>query len=810
MRRWIRRLVPLLALAPLAGAAFVLHRELRAYGYEDVRHAVHAIGPRNVIVALALTALSHLLLTGYDTLALRYLGREMPYRRTALASFLGYVFSHNIGLSVLGGTAPRYRLYSAWGLAPGDIALVVGFTAVTFWLGILSVVGGTLAFDATTLTAPLHIGIGLGRGIGLGALAVVVAYAATTAYRSRPLEVRGWSIPVPTPSIALAQVVIGIVDWVVAAGVLYVLLRPAYAPSFPHFVGLFALAQLAGVGSHVPGGLGVFETVMLLGLSPRAPAPGLVGALLAYRVVYYLLPLVVATAVLASFEARRTHARLAPQLAVAGRWLSEMAPQVLAVATFVTGTVLLFTGAARRHAGRLGWLQNLLPLPVLELSHFLASIVGLGLVLLASLGALVPARREFYRRASVLDERFTVGWAVAVCAALAASVWLGFFVHRHTGYSHELWWDFSFFGDAPRFLRATVGVVVAALVASVWHLMRPAPLRAVPPDADSLGAARAIVEASPVASSRLALLGDKTFLFADDRRAFIMYSVVGRSCVAMGDPVGPPASCGELVWQFVELCDQHDTWPVFYEAGPSALPLYLEAGLTPLKFGEEARVLLRDFTLEGSKHKQQRWILRTMDRQGVTFEVRPPADVPALLPELQVISDAWLREKHTREKGFSLGCFNVDYLRQFPVALVRHEGEIVAFANLWCAADREEVCPDLMRQTRSAPSGVMEYLFLRIIGWAQEEGYRWCGLGMAPLAGLESRAVAPLWNRVGALAFRYGEQFYNFQGLRQFKEKFCPEWRPRYLVYPGGIVLPRVLANVAALVSGGLRGIVAK
>jgi phosphatidylglycerol lysyltransferase len=104
----------------------------------------------------------------------------------------------------------------------------------------------------------------------------------------------------------------------------------------------------------------------------------------------------------------------------------------------------------------------------------------------------------------------------------------------------------------------------------------------------------------------------------------------------------------------------------------------------------------------------------------------------------------------------------------------------------------------------------MEYLFLRLMLWAQAERYHWFNLGMAPLAGLQARDSAPLWNRLGALAFEYGEHFYNFQGLRRFKDKFDPQWRPKYLVYPGGIMLPRVLANVAALVSGGLRGVVAK
>ena len=238
---------------------------------------------------------------------------------------------------------------------------------------------------------------------------------------------------------------------------------------------------------------------------------------------------------------------------------------------------------------------------------------------------------------------------------------------------------------------------------------------------------------------------------------------------------------------------------MFYEASAAALPIYLEAGLTPLKFGEEALVSLASFSHGGQARKQQRYVLQARSSAtAATFEVCQPAAVPPLLPELGAVSDTWLREKRTREKGFSLGNFDPDYLAQCPVAVVRWKGEIVAFANLWCAGERTEVSPDLMRYLRAAPPSAMEYLFLKILLWAKDEGYAWLNLGMAPLAGLEARAAAPLWNRVGALAFRYGEQFYNFQGLRQFKNKFDPEWRPKYLVYTGGLALPRVLANVAA------------
>ncbi len=668
--------------------------------------------------------------------------------------------------------------------------------------------------------------------------------------RTQPFLIRGWEFALPTPGIGLLQLIVSTVDWAMVAAVLYVLLPASATVSYWHFVGLFVVAQVLGVSSHVPGGLGIFETIMLLALSHSAPGAAIVGSLLAFRAIYYLLPLVIATGLVGAHEALQRRDWFGEVGAMVGRWAPEIAPRVLAVTTFLGGTILLLSGATPAANSWLGFFQDFVPLPVMELSHFLGSLAGLGLVLLASgmqrrvdaayhmsvvfllsaavlsllkglkyeesfvllvmLAALLPCRRYFYRRTSIVGERFTPGWTIAAVLVIGSSIWLGFFVQRHYEYSKELWWQFSFSGDAPRFLRASVGVVAGALFFGVAHLLRPARAPTVVPDAAIMQVVRDLVSRSPQASACLALLGDKSFVFSDDHHGFIMYAVSGRSCVSMGDPVGPADCHAELVWRFRELCDRWDTCPVFYEALAANLPLYLDLGLYPLKFGEEARVPLGNFSLEGSGRKAQRYIVRRIERDGGSFEVVAQEVVPDLLSHLKLISDDWLAARRTREKGFSLGCFDEQYLCEFPVALVRVNGAAVAFANLWCSGEQEEISPDLIRHSSAAPPSVMEYLFLKIILWAQSRGYRWCNLGMAPLAGLESHALAPLWHRLGALAYLYGEPFYNFQGLRQFKQKFDPEWRPKYLVCPGGLLVPRVLANVASLVSGGLRGVVSK
>ena len=160
----------------------------------------------------------------------------------------------------------------------------------------------------------------------------------------------------------------------------------------------------------------------------------------------------------------------------------------------------------------------------------------------------------------------------------------------------------------------------------------------------------------------------------------------------------------------------------------------------------------------------------------------------------------WPKRRLT-EKGFSLGFFDAPYLSRFPCAVVRDAGRIVAFANLWCGARREELSIDVMRSIPDSLPDVMEYLLIELMLWGRQERYRWFNLGMAPLSGVDDRPLAPLWNRAVHLAYSHGDRFYSFEGLRKYKEKFHPVWQPKYLASPGGIALPRILTDLTALIA---------
>ena len=846
LKRLAPFLKPLLILALFAVALRVLHDTLAEYRYRQVIGYINTLPRHQLVLAVVLTLLSYLVMTGYDTLAFRYIRHPLPYFKIALASFIGYAFNNSVGLSGLVGGSLRFRLYNAWRLTAVEIAKVITFCTISFWLGFVLLGGFFFLATPPEIPPSIHLPFVSIRLLGIVLLLPAIAYVLWIAIRREPIRIKQWEFELPSARLFLAQVTTSCLDWILAAGVLYVLLPASLPLTFGRFFCIFLLAQIAGVASNVPGGLGVFEAIIIVFLAPFSSASAILGTLVVFRAIYYLLPLLAAILLLAIHEIVEKREGVARAWRIFGRWAPGLAPQLLAFTTFVGGAVLLFSGATPTLPGRLSFLRRNVPLPVVELSHFFGSITGAALLLLARglqrrldaayqitvgvlgagilfqlfkggdfeeaiilavmLFALVAARRHFYRKAALLNEGFGPGWITAIILVVITSAWLGFFSYKHVEYSRDLWWHFSFRADAPRFLRASVGVIGVLLLYSIQRLLRPAPQEPDPPRTEELERAAAIIENEKNSQTNLALLGDKPLLFSPSGRAFLMYGVEGRSWIAMGDPVGAEDEKQELVWQFRELCDLHMGWPVFYEVQRQNMHLYLDLGLTLLKIGEQGRVALENFSLEGSKRKWMRYTLRRVEAEGCRFEIIDPGPV---IEELRTISDSWLAEKRTREKGFSLGFFSEQYIRRCKVAVVRRGDRIVAFANLWEGAD-EELSGDLMRHLPDAPASVMDYMFINLILSSQQKGYRWFNLGMAPLSGLENRALGTLWSRVGALTYRFGENFYNFQGLRQYKEKFDPVWEPMYLASPGGLALPRILTNLAALISGGLRGVISK
>jgi len=835
------------ALLVAALAAAALRHLLAEIRWIDVRHAAAAIGPVRIGIAIALTIASYLLLTLYDVLALKAICRPLPYRTAALASFTSYTLSHNLGLALLTGGSARFRVYDQAGLSAAEIARVILLAGISFWMGVVVTGGAAIAVTGAAQSG-LPLPADIARLAGIAVLAATAGLLAWCGRNGRTLRIFGWSLPLPPARSGLLQIAVAAADLAVTSAALFVLL-PAAAPTlFPVLFIAYVCAVVVALVTHVPGGLGVFETVMLAML-PQIGQPELVAALLLFRAVYYLLPLVVAIAILTVAERRRW----TPAARFAGRGLRAVSygvvPQVMAALTFAGGLVLLLSGALPGLPHRLSALRHVVPLPFAETSHIAASLVGTALIMIAPglyrrqeaacitarfllvAGALFSlakgldyeeatlmaglalvlhaARGAFYRQSLLVRRPLSLEWLLAVGLAFGMSIALGLWAYRDVPYHDQLWWQFAWHGNAPRFLRATICAGLFMAAAGIWRLFLPA-ARPAAPDGDAEVAAAITRAAASRAESFLALTGDKRFLISAAGDAFLMYQVQDATWIAMGDPVGNPAAAPELMWQLRELADRAQGRVLFYQITPEALPVAIDMGLGLVKYGEEARIDLAAFTLDGPAAKSLRYADRRAEREGATFEVVERARVPALMAELREVSDEWLAGKKGPEKCFSVGRFGARYMARFDCAVVRCEGRIVAFANLWQTADRSELSIDLMRHVDNPPYGTMDFLMVRTMLWGRAQGFGWFSLGMAPLSGIERRRLSPAWARLGALLYRHGEAFYGFEGLREYKEKFGPQWEPRYIAGPRGLGLVRALVDLKRLVSGGRRSAAAR
>lgn len=840
---------------PLAGVGFfgvalwALHQSLQAHRYEDLVRALAALPRERLALSCVITVVGYMVLTGYDLLAMRFIRHAAALRDVATAALISGALGNNLGNTLLTGGAVRYWLYTSVGLSAAQITRVVLFCSLGFWLGYLFLGASMFMFEPIDVPPSLRIGAATTQPLGLLCLALLVGWIALCA-RGRPLALGAWRIEVPSPLLTLGQIAIASCDLCLMAAALYVLLPTGAGLGYAAFLPVFLVALIAGTASQIPGGLGVFEAVMVLLLSPRIDTRDLAAALLAFRGIYLILPLLIAVVFVGVRGGLRPRPGWPASLARRGRSLAEMAPQVLAAMAFVSGAVLLASGALPAAVGRLALVQRLFALPVIEASHFFASLIGAGLLVVArglqrrldaawllavcllgtgaalslvkgwdfeeasvlgvALLALLPLRQQFYRTSSLLGAPFTPAWLVSCVVVLAGSAWLTLFAHQHAALTSEPWWAFAWQSEASRSLRATTGGIGLFVLMALHRLILPVRTDPPPPAGSEIERVRPVVERSVWTYAYLAYRGDKSLLLSAAGDAFLMYGRMGRSWIAMGDPVGPEPGVRELAWRFRDLCDRADGWCVFFEVRPQRRDLYAELGLTLTPLGEEARVDLATFSLDTPAHKDLRQARAKLARSGCRFEILPREAVPAALPALARISQAWLARKATREKGFSNASFEDRYLSNFPIAIVRRHGEIVAFANLWLGAGREELSVDLMRHRPDAPNGTMDFLFSELLLWGREQGYRWFNFGMAPLAGLESHAEAAVWSHVGAFIYRHAEHFYNFDGLRRYKAKFDPVWTPLYLASPGGLALAPVLVDITALIAGGLSGIVSK
>ena len=294
-KRFIKKLISYSGIFFFILAAGMLYWQLRNYSLCDIANAIMAIPLTNLALACVACLAGYFALALYDYLALNYVGenKKVSWWKWMLAGMLGFAISNNAGHAVVSGGAIRYRLYTRWRVRSGDIVKMLTLSGFTYFLGAAAIVViGYFLVPHDIFNRSAGLSMGLNWLFGVCLAAIVAYFVMTVFFHNKTIKIAQLKFQVPTTKMAVMQMGLGITDSVLAGLVLYFCLAPFVDIPFGTFIGLFVIAQTAGVFSQVPGGMGVFETVFLVALPETVDKANIFGALLAYRIIYYVLPLI--------------------------------------------------------------------------------------------------------------------------------------------------------------------------------------------------------------------------------------------------------------------------------------------------------------------------------------------------------------------------------------------------------------------------------------------------------------------------------------------------------------------------------------
>jgi phosphatidylglycerol lysyltransferase len=799
----------------LAVALALSWEAVRQIHPRDFSSALHALDPRWIAGAAVLTLVNIGAMGLYDVVAFRHTRSSWTDRWRYGA--VCFAWSNFLTLGPLAGPAMRFWLYRPAVEQLSDLHGGVIAVAVAFSSGLAGWTAAVLVSERT--------GLGLWTLVPLAfGLSFVIVWAAQAIIRRRS----GGDATPWRQTLALAG--IGWADWILACGVFVMCLRAGgAADSFSSLAQTFFIGQVIGVVSLVPGGFGSSDAFWIARM-PLAES-GAAAVLLAYRVVYYVLPWAGASLLLLSWVTRRARKRI------------EIARRIIAGLVGGGGVLIMASTASPALYARLPLLERFVPLPLVEAGHFAAALAGLLLLVIAR--GLARGYRAAFRmtlilltvaicgailkgfdweEALVLGGLFLATWSQAALferpshgdllegadvfvavTALAVFVLFGVISHRVSAETIDRLTHIGYRVQAPRFLR-TAGSMALAVTAGAVYLLLRAPVRFKRLEDDAMqGVLDLHARIGGGTNPLMIATGDKS-AFVDGERGFCLYRTIGPYVVVFSDPIVRTTSeRTAFLDAFFAFAGELDRRPAFYQISLDWIPVLHDRGYDFFKLGEEAHVPLDKITLDGHAGKMYRQILRRGERDGANFRVLSPDEVSPRLDELEAISNDWLSNKGLAERQFSIGFFDRDYLRRYPCAVVEETAaphRILAFANLLEGPQRTELSVDLMRHRSDGPK-VMDFLFVSLFMRGKEQGYSRFNLGMAPLASVGEQRGAHARERLARLLFQRGEQWYNFQGLRAYKDKFDPEWVPRYMAYQNAWEWPVAIAYVSALIAGG-------
>ncbi len=658
LKKLLRSLPALLGVALLIGAVYVVQKEFRHLKIADISKALDAI-PRSALwISFGWTLLAYGVLTFYDRLGTIYAGNKVSYRRVAFASFCAYALAHNLGFAAVSGAAVRYRLYAHWGLTPLQIGKVVAFCSLTFGLG-AGVLGGAILFtEADTLPMfGAHVPTSVLYAVGAVMWTLVAVYVLISKFFGK-FKLFGHDIELPNWKMAAVQVALATLDVAVTAAIMHALLPPTPGLTFLRFLGVYLASYSAGLVANVPGGLGVFDGAMLLGLSPYLEPPTILGAIVVFRLYYYIIPLFLAGGLFTGNEILLGgKGFLAKAARVTGmHGLSELSAPDFAVtaatgAVAVCGCLLLSIGVIEAKPD-FSWMDPDFAEVAETAGSFIPSLIGAALVVLALkmaqrvalawgltismlliaalytisqgerlwvTGALIaaallimPFRSAFYRKASLFSGPLQATTALPMAALAVCVLMLAAFEPHVRWLDNDSWWSVILSPDVPNSLRASVALTVGIGMVAIGRLLAPGRVQGLAWGADTRLSYAALGAMPPAEADGM--------VWGEANRAAIAYRRVGKVLLALGDPVGASSDQTSAIWRLRDLAVQDGLDPAVWRAGPNMLKIYADLGLSALKLGPDG---LPDNSDAEETTPTSRYLVCKVER-----------DLKALLPEL--------------------------------------------------------------------------------------------------------------------------------------------------------------------------------
>jgi phosphatidylglycerol lysyltransferase len=835
IKQWVG---PVFILGMLVAALWLLHVELRDYHLEDFRKGFDAIPFWKLAVAVLLTLLNYLILVGYDWLGVLYIRHPMSFGRVALASFLGNSVGNNFGM-LFGGSTIRYRLYSTWGVSATDIVKLVFTLVITFWIGLFGLSGTVFLIDPLPIPNELQMGMETTRPLGIILSTIAGLYLLVCAI-GKPLRIFKKEISPPPLGLSICQYIVASIDLLVAAAIVYVLLPEGIDISYPKFVGIFLLAQVAVFLTQIPGGLGILEMSLLALLAPASDVkPVLFASLLTYRVIFYLTPMAIGIAMLAGNEIVMQREHLRRFFGSFGSWTPDIAPRLASLLVFLCGVFVVFAGVFPVADIRMERLSGFLPLWLVETGSLLRGVLGVLLLLLArdlyrrirfgwrltlatlaattvavilssleyfqagllmATAAVVgPLKHYFHRRGRLLTDRIAWSWVISIGVVMFLAFWFFLFAYRRDGDYGFDFWRFGWSEDAPRSVRALLGGAAVGVGFFAYRVLSVLSGSMETTTRRELQVAARIAGRSANPSAWLALGGDKRLLFNEKNTAMVAWSVRNQNCVSVGDPSGSAADAFQIAWDFNEMCQQQALRPVFFLASREYRPLFEEMNLRLLHIADEAIIDLRRRGAEGSVFQSMTATPDAVYR----YRVLTGPEVESLVPELARVDAAWQAERGGRPLKFSSAIFVADQIASTPVLVMEQDSRLVAFATLWPGADGETMSCGLIRYLPDSPTGVLDGLLAEVIRHARASGCQRFSFGPAPVADWQSPALQEVRTQVMTISFRMSPHFYSYQGLRNYLDRFSPDWEPLFLACPAGQPVSSILEDISMLIGSG-------